>query len=470
MPKRNAPDNKTSYRMPAEWEPHAATWLAWPHYKLDWPGKFEPIPWVYAEIIRYLSRGERVEVIVKDAAAEKDARKVLKRAHALNENVRFHRWATNRVWTRDSGCAFVVPCGADILVRQSSGAKAPLPSGDEIAGPEALRHPKAEAKAPDPDELIDTAEAVPSRTSLHETEAEAVPSQRNRNQASVKNVSSRSDLIKSSRPGSKSSQASGGHGFSHAETALHENGALAPGLAAIKWRFNAWAKYPNWQKDNKIGSLMAGAAGAREIPAKLGDRHVVLEGGSIDVNGRGTLITTEECLLSKVQERNPGMKRRDYEKIFAEYLGASNVIWLGSGVAGDDTHGHVDDITRFVSPDTVVTCVDADPASENYEGLRENIRRLRDAMTEDGKPLATIDLPMPAPVYFEGRRLPASYANFYIANAAVLVPVFNDPNDRVALDILADIFPDRDVVGIYCGDLIWGLGAIHCMTQQQPGA
>jgi agmatine deiminase len=239
-------------------------------------------------------------------------------------------------------------------------------------------------------------------------------------------------------------------------------------LAAIKWRFNAWAKYPNWQKDNKIGSLMAEAAGAQEIQAKLGDRHVVLEGGSIDVNGCGTLITTEECLLSKVQERNPGMKRRDYERVFAEYLGAKHVIWLGSGVVGDDTHGHIDDITRFVSPDTVVTCVDADPASENYEALRENIRRLRDATTEDGKPLATIDLPMPAAVYFEGRRLPASYANFYIANAAVLVPVFNDPNDRVALDILADIFPDRDVVGIYCGDLIWGLGAIHCMTQQQP--
>jgi len=407
--------------MPAEWEPHAATWLAWPHYKLDWPGKFEPIPWVYAEIIRYLSRDERVEVIVKDAAAEKDARKVLKRAHALNDNVRFHRWPTNRVWTRDSGCAFVVP---------TSGAKAREPLADEIAGPEALRHPKTGAKAPDSSGgLNGTAEAMPSHSSLRH---------------------------------------SGGHGFSRAEPDPYKKGALAPELAAIKWRFNAWAKYPNWQKDNKIGSLMAGAAGAQEIQAKLGDRHVVLEGGSIDVNGCGTLITTEECLLSKVQERNPGMKRRDYEKVFAEYLGATNVIWLGSGVAGDDTHGHVDDITRFVSPDTVVTCVDADPTSENYEPLRENIRRLRDATTEDGKPLATIDLPMPAPVYFEGRRLPASYANFYIANAAVLVPVFNDPNDRVALDILADIFPDRDVVGIYCGDLIWGLGAIHCMTQQEP--
>jgi agmatine deiminase len=350
------PKSEMTYRMPAEWEPHAATWLAWPHYEPDWPGKFAPIPWVYAEIIRYLSRGERVEVIVKDRAAEKTAREVLERAHALNENVRFHHWATNRVWTRDSGCAFVVP--------------------------------------------------------------------------------SRLDAGKC--------------------------------LAAIKWRFNGWAKYSNWQKDNQTGSLMAKAAGALEIRAVFRGEPMVLEGGSIDVNGRGTLLTTEECLLSKVQQRNPGMKRHDYEKAFDEYLSVNNVIWLGAGVVGDDTHGHIDDITRFVSPDTVVTCVDADPASENYQALRENIRRLRDATTEDGKPLATIDLPMPAPVYFEGRRLPASYANFYIANAAVLVPVFNDPNDRVAVDILADIFPDRDVVGIYCGDLIWGLGAIHCMTQQQP--
>jgi agmatine deiminase len=350
------------YRMPAEWEPHAATWLAWPHYKLDWPGKFEPIPWVFAEIIRYLTRDERVELIVKDAAADKSARRTLKLAHALNENIRFHRWPTDRIWTRDSGCAFVWPCGAGAPARETSA------------------------------------------------------------------------------------------------------------MAAVKWQFNAWAKYPNWKRDEKIGSLMAETVGVNEIQAVFRKKRVVLEGGSIEVNGNGTLITTEECLISRVQQRNPGMKKRDYERVFAEYLGASNIIWLGSGIVGDDTHGHVDDITRFVSPDTVVTCVDSDPASENYEALRENVRRLRDATVEDGKPLATIDLPMPAPVYFEGRRLPASYANFYIANRTVLVPVFNDPNDRVALDILADIFPDREVVGIYCGDLIWGFGAIHCMTQQQPAA
>ena len=375
-----------SFRMPAEWEPHAATWLAWPHYKLDWPGKFEPIPWVYAEIIRYLSRHERVELIVKDAAAEKLVRKTLKRAHALNDNIRFHRWPTNRVWTRDSGCAFVFECSAGALARETSGAEA-----------------RPSKKSPQPN--VGGGAGVPAR---------------------------------------------------------------APLAAAIKWRFNAWAKYPNWQRHEKIGSLMAGATGAAEVQPRFRGMRVVLEGGSIEVNGSGTLITTEECLLSRVQQRNPGMKKRDYETIFAQFLGATNVVWLGSGIVGDDTHGHVDDITRFVSPDTVVTCVESDPASENYEALRQNIRRLRDATTEDGKPLATIDLPMPAPIYFEGRRLPASYANFYIANGLVLAPVFNDPNDRVALDIFADIFPDREVVGIYCGDLIWGFGAIHCMTQQQP--
>jgi agmatine deiminase len=357
-------------RMPAEWEPHDATWLAWPHHRDDWPGKFEPIPWVYGEIIRHLARRERVELIVNDAASEKRARKILERANALSENIRFHRWPTNRIWTRDSGCTFVT--GSSFARLDSRGRLSPRVSKSE-------EH-----------------------------------------------------------------------------------------LAAVKWRFNAWAKYSNYQRDEKIGSLMAQAADARELRAVFGKQRVVLEGGSIDVNGQGTLLTTEECLLSKVQQRNPAMKRKDYEKVFADYLGIKNVIWLGSGIAGDDTHGHVDDITRFVAPDTVVTAVETNPDDPNYEPLRENIRRLRAATDQDGKPLAIIELPMPAPVIFEGRRLPASYANFYIANGVVLVPVFNDPNDRFTLDILADVFPDREVIGIYSGDLIWGFGAMHCMTQQQP--
>lgn len=215
---------------------------------------------------------------------------------------------------------------------------------------------------------------------------------------------------------------------------------------------------------------MANAAGAANLEPTFRGKRVVLEGGSIDVNGQGTLLTTEECLLGKIQQRNPGMKRADYEKIFAEYLGITNVIWLKSGIAGDDTHGHVDDITRFVTPDTVVSVIESNPSDVNYEPLRENIRRLRAAADQNGNELAIIELPMPRPVIFEKRRLPASYANFYTANGIVLVPVFNDPNDRIALDALADVFPDREVVGIYCGDLIWGFGAIHCMTQQQPAA
>jgi agmatine deiminase len=355
------------YRMPAEWEPHASTWLAWPHYRGDWPGKFEPIPWVYAEIIRHLAQHERIDLIVNNAASEKQARKVLAKAGAPNKTIAFHRWPTDRVWTRDSGCTFVF-------------------------------------------------ETTPSLSSRAKSR----------------------DFVFASK------------------------------LAAIKWRFNAWAKYSNYQHDEKIGSRMAEEAHAEEIRPVHTKSRVVLEGGSIDVNGRGTLLTTEECLLSKTQQRNPAMSRKNYEKLFSDYLGIKNVIWLNSGVAGDDTHGHVDDITRFVSPDTVVTAVESDPDDANYKPLRENIRRLRAATDQDGKTLAIVELPMPGPVTFEGRRLPASYANFYIANGIVLVPVFNDPNDRIALDILADLFPDREIVGIYSGDLIWGFGAMHCMTQQQP--
>jgi agmatine deiminase len=380
-------------RMPAEWERHDATWMAWPHYRGDWPGKFEPIPWVYAEIIRHLSRHERVELIVNDALSEKRARKILTQANALSQNVRFHRWRTNRVWTRDSGCTFV-KCGAGALARVTQ-----------------KRH----------------------------------------------------DLSREEHNLSRED-----HDSSRADAASKE-GSLAPeNLIAITWRFNAWAKYSNYRHDEEIGSLMAKTANARAIRPVFGKHPVVLEGGSIDVNGQGTLLTTEECLLSKVQQRNPRMTRSDYEQLFAQYVGIMNVIWLASGIVGDDTHGHVDDITRFVAPDTVVTAVESDPNDPNYEPLRENIRRLRSATDQNGKPLAIVELPMPSPVIFEKRRLPASYANFYVANGVVLVPVFNDPNDRFALDILADLFPDREVVGIYSGDLIWGFGAMHCMTQQQP--
>jgi agmatine deiminase len=386
-------------RMPAEWEPHAATWLAWPHYHGDWPGKFEPIPWVYTEIVRNLSRHERVELIVNDAAAERRVRKLLTRADVALGNVRFHRWPTNRVWLRDSGCIFVVG--------QTPGSAWPHSREPALSLPKGRLSPQEDRE---------------------------------------------------------------GHDFSRADQDAKKIRALAPAgsLLANKFRFNAWAKYSNWRQDDKIGSLMASLAGVQEVRPLAHNIRVVLEGGSIDVNGRGTILTTEECLLSKVQQRNPGMSRKNYEKIFADYLGAAHTIWLGRGIAGDDTHGHVDDLARFVAPDTVVTVVENNSRDINHKPLRENLRRLRATRDQDGKPLNVVELPMPRPVIFEQRRLPASYANFYIANGVVLAPVFNDPNDRIALNTLAELFPTREIVPIYSGDLVWGLGTMHCLTQQQP--
>jgi agmatine deiminase len=360
------------YRMPAEWEPHAATWIAWPHNRSDWPGKFENIPWIYVEIIRHLARVERVNILVQDESAEAKARALLVHAHVLPEkaadpgksagNVRFFSMRTNRVWTRDTG---------PIFVRRDSRKVAALPP-----------------------------------------------------------------------------------------------------IAATAWRFNAWAKYNDWKLDAKVATGIAEHLRTPVWqPTVLIDgkpRRVVLEGGSIDVNGAGTLITTEECLLSDVQQRNPGITREQLQQLFADYLGVKKVIWLERGIAGDDTHGHVDDIARFVAPRTVVTAYEPDRSDPNHEPLRENFRRFVKSADQSGKPLRVVKLPMPAPVYFQGQRLPASYANFYIANQLVLVPIFSDPNDRVALDILAEVLPGREVVGIYCRDFIWGLGALHCMTQQQP--
>jgi len=384
--------------MPAEWEPHAATWLAWPHYQGDWPGKFEPIPWVYTEIIRSLARHERVELIVNDAKAERQARKQLHRANAELNNVRFHPRPTNRVWLRDSGCIFVSGlCGAGALARQS-----------------------------------------------REAAQECSP----RREPWVK----------------------GGNGRAPAgRKILSPNAVPLDGdLAALNFRFNAWAKYSNYRHDEKIGSLMSTVAHAEQILPTRRNTRVVLEGGSIDVNGHGAILTTEECLLSKIQQRNPKMKRKDYENVFATCLGAPHVIWLGKGIFGDDTHGHVDDLTRFVSPDTVITMVESNRKDANHKPLSENLKRLQSATDQKGKALNIVELPMPAPVLFENRRLPASYANFYIANGIVLVPVFNDPNDRIALNTLSELLPTREVVPIYSGDLVWGLGTMHCMTQQQP--
>jgi len=239
--------------------------------------------------------------------------------------------------------------------------------------------------------------------------------------------------------------------------------------AIVRFRFNAWAKYKDWQKDDRVPEQAAHALGCAIFPAKLDGRDVVLEGGSIDVNGRGTILTTEECLLDQeTQARNPGLSRAEIEAVFAKFLGAKNTLWLGRGIAGDDTHGHVDDLCRFVNPSTVVLCREDNPSDYNYRVLEENRERLEGMRLEDGAKIDVVRLPMPAPLYFNGQRLPASYANFYIANAAVLVPTFNDANDRVALNILSELFTDRPIIGIHAVDLVWGLGTLHCLTQQQP--
>jgi agmatine deiminase len=343
-----------SYRLPAEWEPHAATWLAWPKNPADWPGKFHPIGWVFGEIVRKLVAFEKVRILVDDAAWEAKARRVLEKAGVDQSRVRFYHIPTDRGWCRDMLPAFTVR--------------------DE-----------------------------------------------------------------------------------------------SPRARAVSFGFTGWAKYSNHLLDAEASGAVGRVLKMPVVDAAHGGRKVVLEGGGIDCNGQGVLLTTEECFLDPVtQVRNPGMTARDYEAMFREYLGIDQVIWLGRGIAGDDTHGHVDDLCRFVSADTVVLCRENDPADENYRALEENRERLAGVRLASGGRLSVIDLPMPQPLYFEGVRVPASYANFYIANGTVLVPTFNDVNDRTALGILAECFPDRDVVGIHAVDLVWGFGTLHCLTHEQP--
>ncbi len=242
-----------------------------------------------------------------------------------------------------------------------------------------------------------------------------------------------------------------------------------PELAIAGFRFNAWAKYPDWEKDCRVAERIARSTGRKRFVASAAGKEIVLEGGSIDVNGRGSVLTTEECLLDReVQARNPHLDRGAIESVLCDHLGAANVLWLGKGIAGDDTHGHVDDLCRFAGPHTIVLCRESDPHDANYPALEENRERLEGFRLEDGSKPEVAFLPMPAPLFMEGQRLPASYANFYIANGVVLVPTFNDPNDRKALGILAELFPDRAVVGIHAVDLVWGLGTLHCLTQQEP--
>lgn len=341
-----------TWRMPAEWAPHEGTWIAWPHEKTDWPGKFGPIPHFYGKLIAKLTRYEIVHLICADERAAKAAIKAAQQEHANLAALDIHLVPTDRSWLRDT---------APIFVKSDTGK-----------------------------------------------------------------------------------------------------------LKVTDWHFNGWAKYDNWQNDDALPEYVAAKLGLPRVVPTAKKRRVVLEGGSIDVNGAGTLLTTEECLLSPVQARNPHLSKAEIEAVLGKYFGVTKVLWLDKGITGDDTHGHVDDLARFTDPQTVVTVVEQDPEDANYEPLQENLRRLREMTDQDGRPLRIETLPMPAPVWFAGQRLPASYANFYIANQQVLVPTFNDPNDRHALNTLAALFPDRTIVGIDCSDLVLGLGTLHCMTQQQP--
>jgi agmatine deiminase len=340
--------------MPSEWEPHRATWIAWPHHEPDWPGKLGAIPWVYAEIVRILASHEQVEVLCHDEGVLDNARTVLDAHGVATNRVRCHIVPTDRVWLRDS---------------------------------------------------------APTAT-------------------------------------------------------LDEDGRVV----LVNWAFNGWAKYDNWTRDAEIGEAISRITGLQRVaPRRPSGERIVLEGGGIEVNGDGLLLVTEEWLLSDTQVRNPGVSRTDYERIFARWLGIDRTIWLGEGCVGDDTHGHIDDIARFVARDTVLLAVEPDPADDNHVRSMDNLHRLEHAANAPGvAALRIVTLPFPRAVVMNGERLPASYANFYIANDVVLMPTFNDPNDRVALDILANLMPSRTVVGIHAVDLVWGLGTLHCLTQQEP--
>ena len=343
------------YRMPAEWEPHAATWLAWPHEPRDWPGKFDAVPWVIAEIARHLQDAERIRLIVRNRRERAQAASALARSGVRLPRVDFVTAATNRSWTRD-----FLPLG---VVRRRGGRRE---------------------------------------------------------------------------------------------------------LAAVKWRFDGWARYPNHAADEAAGRRIARRLNAPTFFPEVGRRRVVLEGGAIDVDGQGTLLATEQCLLTGRQARNRALGKAGMERVLREYLAAERVIWLGNGIAGDDTGGHVDDFARFVGPGVVALAHETNRSDPNYRPLHEARERLSGARDARGRRLEIVRLPMPRPVVFDGERLPASYANFYIGTGAVLVPTFNDPKDRLALGILAELFPRRTVVGIHSTDFVLGLGTIHCSTQQEP--
>jgi len=338
-------------RLPAEWEPHQATLLSFPHNGSDWPGKFDAIKWAFVELIRKVALFERVLLVVKSESQQRTVDTMLRQAHADTKQIKYIIQKTNRSWMRDSG---------PIVVQRSDGKR-----------------------------------------------------------------------------------------------------------EALQFRFNGWAKYANHRLDWQIPPAVAQALKVPLTEVIFQGGPVILEGGAIEVNGKGTLISTEECLLDqKTQVRNPGFTKQDYAVIFREYLGITNIIWLGDGIEGDDTHGHVDDICRFVNPTTVVACVEPNKKDANHRRLENNLERLKQARLEDGSKLNIVSLPMPGRLNFEDLRLPASYVNFLVTNGCVLVPTFNDPNDAQALGILSELFSGRQVIGVHAVDLVWGLGTLHCLSHE----
>jgi agmatine deiminase len=343
------PPASLGFRMPAEWAPHRGTWLSWPHNEATWPGRFEPVPGIFAAMVRELTRGEDVHINVTGPDMEENVRTLLAQERADPGRVRFHHNPTNDAWCRDHGPIFL-----------------------------------------------------------------------------ERSVDGRSEQ------------------------------------AIVDWDYNAWGgKYPPYDLDDVVPTRIG-----KELGLRVFHPGIVLEGGSIDVNGRGTLLTTEACLLNP--NRNPALTRAQIEQYLRDYLGVRRILWLGDGIVGDDTDGHVDDLTRFVDSTTVVTVVEDDPADENYEPLQENLQRLRSMKDQDGAGLRVELLPMPRPLFHDGQRLPASYANFYVANGLVLLPGYDPARDGQARATLEHLFPDRRVVVIDCTDLVWGLGAFHCVTQQWP--
>ncbi len=340
---------KVGYHMPAEWEKHEATWLAWPHNIETWPTQLSEVEKIYIQMVRVLAKGEKVHILVDDLREEERAKNQLSKDHVEMSQVFFFRIPTADVWIRDYGPNFIV----------------------------------------------------------------------------------KNDPLKS-------------------EPAFN------------RWIFNAWGeRYESLKADHAVPDRLLEFL---DIP--FFEPGIILEGGSIDANGEGTVLTTEQCLLNP--NRNPHLKKQDIEGYLKDFLGVTHVIWLGEGIVGDDTDGHVDDIARFIASDTILCAVEEDKKDANYSFLQDNLKRLEKATDQSGRQLKIIELPMPGKVDCADGRLPASYANFYIGNSAVLVPLYNHPNDSTALEILGSCFPTRQIVGIPCGPLVCGLGAIHCVTQQQP--